>query len=132
METTGGTITGMFENVDPFNLFGVNVSVLNTGTAITVTLDGDLIFADPNMDGFGGIEDLNIVLAGWNQTVTAGDVLGGDLNADGFVGIEDLSAVLAYWNQGTPPPPEVFSTVPEPGTVALLVVGMAVMLRRVA
>ncbi|MEZ6193036.1 MAG: hypothetical protein R3C45_17325 [Phycisphaerales bacterium] len=47
LETTGGTITGMFENVDPFNLFGVNVTVNNTGTAITVKpLDSDLIFAD--------------------------------------------------------------------------------------
>jgi T5SS/PEP-CTERM-associated repeat protein len=114
LETTAGTITGMFENISPFNLFGVNVTVLNTGNAITVTLDGDLIFADPNLDGFVGIADLNIVLGNWNQSVTAGDISLGDLNGDGFVGIDDLNAVLGHWNAGSPPPPEVLASVPEP------------------
>jgi hypothetical protein len=104
----------MFENISPFNLFGVNVTVLNTGNAITVTLDGDLIFADPNLDGFVGIADLNIVLGNWNQSVTAGDISLGDLNGDGFVGIDDLNAVLGHWNAGSPPPPEVLASVPEP------------------
>ncbi|MEZ6193943.1 MAG: hypothetical protein R3C45_22080, partial [Phycisphaerales bacterium] len=117
LESTGGNITGMFENISAFNLFGVNVTVLNTGTAITVTLDSDLVFADPNLDGFVGIEDLNIVLGNWNQYVTMWDLQSGDLNGDGYVGAADLNAILGNWNAGTPPlPPDVSATIPEPGT----------------
>jgi T5SS/PEP-CTERM-associated repeat protein len=123
LESTRGTITGMFESVSAFNLFGVNATVLNTGTAITVTLDSDLVFADPNTDGFVGIEDLNILLANWNQTVTPGDILAGDLNGDGFVGIEDLNAILGNWNAGAPPPPpDVSAATPEPGTISVLAI----------
>jgi T5SS/PEP-CTERM-associated repeat protein len=124
LESTGGTITGLFENVSTFNLFGVNISVLNTGTAITVTLDGDLIFADPNLDGFVGIADLNIVLGNWNQNVTPGDILAGDLNGDGFVGIEDLNAVLGNWNAGEPPL-DNSANIPEPACAVLLLMGIA-------
>jgi hypothetical protein len=123
LNTSGGTITGMFENIVSFNLFGVSVSVLNTGTAITVTLGSDLIFADPNLDGFVGIADLNILLSNWNQIVTPGDILSGDLNGDGFVGILDLNAVLGNWNAGAPPSS---SNLPEPGSAAVL--GIAVLL----
>lgn len=130
LESTGGTITGIFENISTLNLFGVNVTVANTGTAVTVTLDSDLLFADPSMDGFVGIEDLNIVLANWNQSVTPGDGLAGDLNGDGFIGIEDLNNVLANWNQGTPPPSEVLSTVPEPACAVVMMLGILGAVRR--
>lgn len=126
LESTGGTITGMFENVYPFNLFGVNFDVQNTGSEITITLDSDLIFADANLDGFVGIDDLNIVLSNWNQQVPKGDFTQGDLAGigDGFVGIDDLNIVLTLWNLGTPPSADALSAaIPEPGSASVLLVG---------
>ena len=78
-----------------------------------VMLDGDL---DGN--GFVGVDDLNIVLGNWNQSVTPGDLASGDLSGDGFVGVDDLNVVLINWNNGTPP--EGLAVIPEPVTLNLL------------
>jgi hypothetical protein len=73
---------------------------------------------DVNLDGFVGIEDLNIILSHWNQTGNPGQPIAGDINADGIVGIEDLNVVLGNWNVGTPPSLDLIS-IPEPGTLGL-------------
>jgi enediyne biosynthesis protein E4 len=98
-----------------------NVSVNQFLNVIEPVIPGDL-----NADGFVGIDDLNIVLGAWNQSVTPADPLAGDITGDGFVGIDDLNAVLANWNAGSPPP----ASVPEPGAAALLIVGAAALSRR--
>ena len=84
-------------------------------------IDGDL-----DGDGFVGINDLNIVLAAWNQNVPPANPLA-DPSGDGFVGIDDLNTVLGNWNAGTPP---AASAVPEPATLALLGLGGAAVLNR--
>ncbi len=84
-------------------------------------LDGDL-----DGDGFVGINDLNIVLGAWNQSVPPANSLA-DPSGDGFVGIDDLNTVLGNWNAGTPPPA---AAVPEPTTLAVLCLGGLAMLRR--
>ncbi len=96
------------------NLFGDAVTywdniLLHVAPDLPV-LDGDL-----NGDGFVGIDDLNIVLGNWNQTVPPGDPAA-DPSGDGFVGIDDLNTVLGNWNAGAPPT----AAVPEPTTGALL------------
>jgi len=88
-------------------------------------LDGDL-----NGDGFVGVDDLNIVLTNWNQTVTPGDLLSGDPTGEGFVGVDDLNVVLSNWNAGTPPTAEATGTVPEPGTLSLSCLTATLLLRR--
>lgn len=87
---------------------------------------------DLNDNGFVGIEDLNIILSNWNQSVPIGDRSRGDIagNGDGFVGISDLNIVLSNWNAGTPPSAETLSVVPEPCTLLLLTLCGAVRLRR--
>lgn len=101
-------------------------TIPNTGIIAGNT--GALV-GDPTGDGFVGIEDLNLVLAGWNQTVTPGDTQAGDLDGDGFVGITDLNFVLGNWNAGTPPANG--AVVPEPASLVLLAAGAgAVGLRR--
>ena len=57
------------------------------------TLPGDL-----NLDGFVGLDDIDIVLANWNTTVTPGNILQGDPTADGYVGLTDLDVILNNWN----------------------------------
>jgi len=91
------------------------------------TLRGTIL-SDLNLDGFIGIEDLNLILGKWNQSVNAHDLAAGDITGDGFVGIEDLNAVLGNWNTGTPP--SAADVIPEPGTAALLSLAMAGLTRR--
>ncbi len=84
---------------------------------ILTGLIGAPLFGDPTGDGFIGIEDLNLVLSHWNQTVTPNDWTQGEFTGDGFVGLEDLNIVLGNWNAGTPP--DTASTVPEPATICV-------------
>lgn len=97
-----------------------------TGEVHVVSMMGDL-----NGDAFVGIEDLNIVLARWNQAVTPGNLLEGDLNGDGFVGIEDLNGLLSTWNGAFPPSvTESEAAIPEPAAGLLIGAGGVCLLLR--
>ncbi len=105
--------------------------ILHGASDYTVSIAA--LLGDLNTDGFVGIEDLNLVLSNWNQTVSPpGDLLQGDAFDDplnpGFIGIEDLNVVLGNWNAGTPPPPG--EAVPEPASLALLGLTASAALRR--
>jgi glucose/arabinose dehydrogenase len=85
---------------------------------------------DLDADGFVGIDDLNLVLSNWNQQVPARDPQKGDPSGDGFVGIDDLNTILSNWNTGTPPATDASASIPEPGSVVLLGVGLIGLRRR--
>ncbi len=76
---------------------------------------------DLNGDCFVGIDDLAIILANWNDTVTLGDLSLGDPSGDAFVGIDDLNIVLSNWNAGDPPLHG--ANIPEPASLALSGIG---------
>jgi hypothetical protein len=113
-----GTLPGYVNPSHP-ELQILSWAFTDDGSSI-VAGDTGVLPGDLDGDGFVGINDLNIVLGNWNQTVTAGDKLVGDPSGDGFVGIDDLNEVLGAWNTGTPP---VSETIPEPTMLMMLAVG---------
>ena len=86
------------------------------------------ICGDLDLDGFVGINDLNIVLGNWNQNIPPGDP-SADPSGDGFVGIDDLGKVLSNWNAGTPPVASG-SPIPEPAAMALISLCSIVLIQR--
>jgi hypothetical protein len=125
------------------NLFGIFVHGSSAGNAtgvpyqdanfsidqimVTRVTEAIEILGDLNGDGFVGIDDLNLVLGAWNQSVAPGDPLAGDPSGDGFVGIEDLNVVLGNWNGGTPPPS---TAIPEPASTVSFVLSGAILAHR--
>jgi len=77
------------------------------GTLSAGQLNTDFVPGDLNVDGFTGIDDLNIVLGEWN-TDGSGDPRS-DPSGDGFVGIDDLNNVLGDWNAGAAQGPWSYS-----------------------
>ena len=64
------------------------------------TTGGEPVPGDLNNDFYVGVDDLNIVLAAWNQHVYQFHPnTYGDINEDFFVGVDDLNVVLTNWNQ---------------------------------
>jgi matrixin len=108
----------LFTALDATALTDIGWSVVPPVISLAGDLDGS---------GFVGIDDLNIVLGAWNQSVPPGNALA-DPSGDGFVGIDDLNIVLGNWNAGTPP--TAGAAIPEPGTLALLGLALPALLRR--
>ena len=124
---TAGTIGGtpVVHGAD-FNEWGLSIIAVGNGQILRATYIGSLI-GDLDGDGFVGINDLNIVLANWNQNVPPGNPLA-DPSGDGFVGIDDLNTVLSNWNAGTPP--NNSANIPEPGTLSVWLVSALLTTRR--
>ncbi len=91
---------------------------------IGAPLPGDL-----NFDGFVGLDDLDLILSNWNQTVTPGDTFMGDPSGDGYVGLDDLDTVLNNWNAGTPPAHQIL-TIPEPASITGLLLIISTLLSK--
>ena len=135
--TADGLLIDSFNLVDLPDISGLNLAwdLVNSGGALTLyansTLPGDL-----NNDGYVGLDDLQPILDHWNQNVTVGDATMGDIagpgggGPDGYVGLDDLQPVLDHWNEGTPPVPAGAASIPEPGSVALVLVSGLALLRR--
>ena len=96
--------------------------IMNNGAGVEGPVIGDL-----DDDGFVGASDVDVLRTFWGQSVTPGDVLSGDPSGDGFCGVDDFDVVRDNWGQGTPPAEGALG-VPEPGSLALVVLGALVLL----
>ena len=112
-------------------VYGFQVFANMSGVETLMYVDGpagggpEPLTGDLNDDGMVGGADLDIVRANWGQSV-AGGASQGDPSSDGVVGGDDLDIVRANWGATA-----AASAVPEPGTLALLLLGAGfLMLRR--
>ncbi len=123
-------------NMDPVSTIGYGDVMGSTTIAAALDWINDIMAPDPiegdlNGDGFVGLDDIDIVLTFWNQSVTVGDLLSGDPSGDGFVGLDDLDIILNNWNSGTAPTAsQLLGIVPEPTTALLLLAVMPGLLQR--
>ena len=81
---------------------------------------GSLKTGDANIDKAVDDDDLSLLLANWG-TGTKWDK--GNFNSTGVTDDDDLSLLLSNWTGGT-------TTIPEPATIALLVIGAGLVRRR--
>ena len=75
-------------------------AVLAIGAARPAGAAGSRFPGDVNGDGVVDIQDLNAVVAHWQQIVPPGT--GADLDGNGVVDIQDLNQVVAHWQQHAP------------------------------
>lgn len=117
--TSGDVLFGSYNlTLDAGDEFGFRIHTVDGAKGSGIATIYNLHFAgDLDGDGLVGINDLNIVLANWNQNVPPANPLA-DPSGDGFVGIDDLNTVLGNWNAGTPP--NQTANIPEPGALGLL------------
>lgn len=118
-----GTYDITAHSFDPTDWVRTHLELLEQDIEWTVTLSQ---VTDITGDGFVGLEDLNIILANWGQDVGYWNTAAGDLTGDGLVGQADLDIVRAAWGEGSLPG----NSIPEPGTLALLGIGVLGMRRR--
>ena len=83
--------------------------------------DGDI-----NGDGIVSLDDLDIVLSNWGQTVEPGDILHGDASGDGIVCRNDLDIVLSDYGFGC----TESGHAPEPACLSMLALGACALLAR--
>jgi hypothetical protein len=83
---------------------------------------------DSNLDGSVDAVDLNNLALNWRQEVASWS--GGDFKADGFVDSGDLNELALNWRESIPTASSANAAVPEPSTLLLTVVGLALVWRR--
>ena len=106
------------------------VAALDYPSPPNITLLSPVLPPHPgDVDGNGYVSglDLTTVINNWGKTGQTREQ--GDLDGDGTVSGPDYTEVVTYWGTGTPPP-EPTSAIPEPATLALLLISSLTLFRK--
>jgi len=96
---------------------GKPTPIIETLTLPAQVVEPEWIDGDANMDGTVDLIDLGRV--GLNWGVSPADWSMGDFNDDDIVDLVDLGRLGLHWGESLP----TASAVPEPGTIAMLILG---------
>ncbi len=122
LETAAGSISGIFADVNTPVFNDLTLSIAYDASSVVLSVI-NFDPADLNKDGFVDGLDLGILLGNWDMNV---DPEEGELSGMPPVDGLDLGILLGAWN---PPPAPIaaFGTVPEPTTLTLLLLSLAVL-----
>ncbi len=104
------------------NSYSTEVFADSEGNFIDKAWNDFILPGDLDDSDFVGQDDLDIVLGEWGNSPPLDDPRA-DPSWDNFVGQDDLDIVLGDWGNG-------LTTIPEPTTIILLVIGAAAMFRK--
>ena len=97
------------------------------GLTMIPTTAAPQLKGDVNHDGIVNGQDIAVIASHWLQTSPAYP-LPGDANLDGIVNGQDIAAIASHWLQSTASAGGGSGqAVPEPGSIALAIVGAALM-----
>ncbi len=128
------SLSGQFDTVAGSILsddLGLAVTYLADRVRVVAATPGDL-----NLDGTVNEFDLAVMAGNWLGTGQTW--LGGDVNGDGVVDADDLGYLALNWHSGALSASSIEAiavsldgnAIPEPGTLAVLVIGLTLTLRR--
>ena len=111
-----GAFGGMHQRLFHFESVIVDWQTLER-TQLIIDPPPPPLFGDANGDGMVTAYDLNVIGLNWQLP---GEWEDGDFTGDGFVDAADLNALAINWQR----PPQAPLSVPEPGAMTLLLIGV--------
>jgi hypothetical protein len=118
---TAGTNSSFFTGtLDEIGIWDHVLSAAEVRDLYYAAIGGAPVYGDANGDGYVDDKDASILGAHWLSSDATWET--GDFNSDGMVNDKDAAILAANWHQGTPPGE---ASVPEPGSLVLLVSALA-------
>ena len=127
-EIVAGTHGGLFDLTGEGTVDEADLTEWLSGAADYNEFSQSYLAGDSNLDGSVNAIDLNNLALSWRQDTAAWS--GGDFTADGVVDSADLNALALNWRQSIPMASAMSAAVPEPSTMLLLILGLALVWQR--
>lgn len=124
--TSWTTLTGAHVlGGEPDGLGGIKFAYGGTVSNMVLKDVYSYVVGDVNFDGIVNGQDIALMASQYLVVATLPGLIAGDANMDGIVNGQDIALVASNWLQFPSPGSAEAAAVPEPGTFALLSLGLA-------